>query len=89
MTESTMNALVEAGEDMGFTISARDDYSGRCMYGKTTCAVVFDSFGTLAACAAAAAADWTTHGADADVDEFIRDLKGLRLDSMGRGHVAY
>jgi hypothetical protein len=43
--------MVEAIENEGGEASIRDEYSGRGMYGRTTCAVVAESRGELYAAA--------------------------------------
>jgi hypothetical protein len=72
-------------EDMG---EIRDDYSGRCMYGKSTHAVVFDGRGDYERALIYAAYEVGNRGDD-DVEGILRELTNLATDSMGMGIVVY
>lgn len=72
-------------EDMG---EIREDYSGRCMYGKTTHAVVYDSRGDYERALIYAAYEVGARGND-DVEGILGELQNLATDSMGMGIVVY
>lgn len=72
-------------EDMG---EIREDYSGRCMYGKTTHAVVYDSRGDYERALIYAAYEVGARGDD-DVEGTLGELMNLATDSMGMGIVVY
>jgi hypothetical protein len=63
----------------------REEYSGRCMYGETTAAVVFEYPDSATRTFLDAAFE---AGVQDDYD-VVRDLKRLRTDSMGKGVVYY
>jgi len=88
MTKESMEALIDAGLDIGVAIKGREEYSGRGMNGKTTCAVVADRVVDIIAVAAQAGWAWRD-GREEDDREIVDDLSGLRLDSMGTGVVVY
>lgn len=80
-------------EDMG---EIRAGYSGRCMYGKTTHAVVFDSRGDYERALVHAAfnlgarsEDYCRPAGDPDEDQLRDELANLACDSMGLGIVVY
>lgn len=47
MDKDAAKFIVDALEFAGESAEMRDDYSGRGMYGKQTCGIVFDSIGLL------------------------------------------
>ena len=83
MTESTMRQIVTAAESDGLEVVAYEGYSGRGMYGETTCAVTASSLGAVltAVCRAVQDSD--------DPDAIAEDLRGARTDSLGREMVIY
>jgi hypothetical protein len=89
MTTETMNALLVAAEALGVKVEARQNYSGRGMFGATTCALVVPNRGILTAVAARAAAELAYAGRDDIVNDLIEDLTQLRWDSMGQDAVCY
>lgn len=90
MQQNTVELIASSAEALGVEIRVEDDYSGRGMYGKTTHAVVYSSLGDLLACCADAAMTATAEGEHEEVvAAFIRDLKQIRTDNMGRDMIAY
>lgn len=92
MEKRSMELLVDAGNSLGIDLDGREDYSGRSMYGKSTHAIVADDLAHIIAAAAMAGAGLATasgRGEDFGINEFVDDLHGLRMDSMGRRIVVY
>ena len=77
-----------SGEESDEDGEVREDYSGRCMYGETTHAVVFDSKGDYERALVRASYELGVRGSD-DVEGVLSDLDNLRTDSMGLGIVVY
>lgn len=69
--------------DYNDDLVVRNNYSGRCMYGETTTAVVGtgDLYSVIA--------DIIEDADDDSLTELAIALRGLRTDSMGRGQVWY
>jgi hypothetical protein len=95
MKIETATLLKQAADDIGVELELRDDYSGRCMYGATTAAIIGTTTDIIKATAAAAGqlgimverADHEggadeNHAAQQAMDEFMMDLDWSR-DSMG------
>lgn len=83
--------LKEASENAGNECRIREDYSGRCMNGKTTCGVVVDSVVQLLA-------DVICYVNEQLVDEenprawvglLPPDSENFRMDNMGMGVIIY
>lgn len=89
MTERTMKAILAVAESRGFEMEGHDNYSGRGMYGQTTCAVSYADEGELLVCVAQAAFRYGGARDSAAFCELTRDLEGLRHDQLGRGMIAY
>ena len=92
MTKELAEFLVKATEHCGDQeIEIRDNYSGRCMYGKTTHAVVVDSETKLLLNVIQYIKEnGQCQRADSfEALEFVPDVSGIRLsvDSMGRSSV--
>jgi hypothetical protein len=85
MTAATMNRLVAAADALDVDCRPYDDYSGRGMYGRTTCAVVVPSEAVFAALAAVAGRGLP----DAEFADFVADLRRLSSDSLGRDTIVY
>jgi hypothetical protein len=84
MTPEHADAIAKWARHMDMDISARHDYSGRGMYGKTTSGVV----GRIPAILAAAALA-VRQMADDDAFAFVDALAKTSLDSMGRESIVY
>lgn len=85
MKSEVAKAIVDAGEGSYAGVELREDYSGRGMYGKTTCAVIYEDEGAFLQCVAAAAIQVSEADQDGcSVDEFIEALGNLHRDNMGR-----
>ena len=93
MTKETANFLVMVTEHCGNQeADLRENYSGRGMYGRETCAIVVDNQMQLVS-------DLIQFMGDNVVDDNPRglaweggnipDINSLRIDSMGRGVVIY
>jgi hypothetical protein len=92
MTERTMRLLLDAAARLGYEdeVSGDAGYSGRGMFGRTTCAVTCPDHRALLACAVEAAFRLADGGATPNErDDFRREVAALRFDDMGRGTVAY
>lgn len=81
-------------EEEGHEASVREDYSGRCMYGETTPAIVTDAEGSEMAAAVFFAALKHTQGDSVDLNQrgLFEDIKSFipgRFDTMGRNNSVY
>ncbi len=87
MKEASAKAIVRAPHELGFEdeVEVHADYSGRGMYGRTTCGVSAMTMASLMASAAAASSQMD----EQKQDEFVEDLLGLALDNLGRGWIVY
>lgn len=66
-------------------ISLRDDYSGRCMYGKTCIGLDIDDMSTEQVCM-----ELAIFLVKEDEEELAERLsQGIRTDSMGLGSIVY
>lgn len=83
MTESAMNQILKVAEAEDMNVTAYEGYSGRGMYGETTCALVVSSMGEFAQAVSMATID------SDDPDVLAADLKGIRTDSLGRDIIIY
>jgi hypothetical protein len=77
-----------AQDELQTEVSARDDYSGRGMYGDTTGAVVGSLHEIIPAIALVAfnMGEDQENGPDM-FDDFIQEVSGLSQDSMGRSDI--
>lgn len=83
MTKEQANFFKEAlDNDDVYPVETRDDYSGRAMYGKTTCAVVIDGVSDLIPALLRQAQEDPASMPDFSVFK-------LRQDNMGLGIVLY
>ena len=89
MDAETAKGIVDAADIEGIEIQLREDYSGRGMYGRTTSAIVVDSWGELLAGVARYAGDLDPIEQDEQIERLCEELHTLRSDSMGRGFVVY
>ena len=85
MDAKVAQLIVEAGGD----VELREDYSGRCMYGEKTCAVVCSSFSEFVAAVAAAAGGLDPAHEDEVIEDIVLACQSLRHDQMGLGIVVY
>ena len=76
-TAETIIMYQESGD-----LELYEDYSGRGMYGETTCGIVFDNIGELLAAVAEAMLNEPEN-----ID--VHSLARVRIDSMGRGSIIY
>lgn len=86
MTESTMNALVRAARSLDIECEPYLEYSGRGMFGKTTCGVVIPTptdFTALCVVAGRATPDGGAFAA------FLGEVRKVSFDSMGHDVIAY
>ena len=88
MRIETAKALVEASNVYDVELRLYEDYSGRCMYGKTTAGVVGDLSDLLVAVAMASQTIAEVEDG-CEEDLFLRDLRGIRQDNMGRDTIWY
>lgn len=95
MTKETADYLVMVSEHCGNQeADLREDYSGRCMYGQETCAIVVDSQTQLIADLIQFMADNVCDTNEGEENQGwcggpIPDISSLRIDSMGRDVVIY
>jgi len=87
MTKLEADTLVEGLQYLNEDYEVRDDYSGRCMYGDTTYAIIVSNPLTLVA----ALGQLFIEGPQ---EEFLEadpppEFRNLKVDSMGRGVVVY
>ena len=85
MTADTMNLLTAAADALDGDCRSYDDYSGRGMYGRTTCGIVVPRESAVALLSAQAARGM----GDAEFAEFVADLRRLSSDSLGRDVIVY
>jgi hypothetical protein len=98
MTKEMAMFLVECSENAGNEASLREDYSGRGMYGRTTCGVVVDSQVQLLADVIA----WVNEQIGEEVSEVysrgvidtwnggkIPDVSSFSVDNMGNQTILY
>lgn len=84
MNKEVAKAIVSAAQEGFFDIELIKDYSGRGMYGKTTCGVVMSYDGWKSTVAEA------TSKLSGDAREnFINELKNIRTDNMGKFQYIY
>ena len=92
MKEVTAKRLYGAAKRLGYTgrdcdrderVTVQKTYSGRGMYGKTTFALCIPHASYIAMMAAGALVK------RADREEFAKEMRTLRTDSMGLGMVVY
>ena len=87
MKAITAKKIVNAAFDIGYNMEIRD-YSGRCMFGEQTTAIVYEKLGEFLGAVAYAANNSLNSDADGyDLDQFIEDLQGLRTDNMGKSDI--
>jgi hypothetical protein len=90
--KQTMEAIMEAAEYLGLDVNAREDYSGRGMYGKKTCAVSCDCLSYLFQAVALASVRVLKKQGEYrdgyDHEAFVEDVV-FSTDADGRGVVAY
>ncbi len=89
MTERLMNRIVAAARDLECDVEPYPAYSGRGMYGRTTCAVTAASTKDFSAAVCAAAFNVAGEIGPRERDEMIEEIRGLAEDSLGRGIVVY
>lgn len=80
-----MNALTAAAESLGIDCTPYEDYSGRGMYGKTTCAVTVSSIAGIAAITAIAGRSMS----EAEFAAFLAEVRSARTDELGRDTIVY
>jgi hypothetical protein len=85
MTESTMNRLAEAAQGLGIECNTYPDYRGRGMYGRTTCGVVVSNTADFAVICAAAGRSVP----EAEVSDFLAEIRNVRTDSLGLDIIVY
>lgn len=92
MRIETAKAIVEAADDLGLDgLSLRENYSGRCMYGRTTCGVRFgwtSDFIRSVAHAAILVKEKEDEEGAVQTHAFVADLR-VSIDAMGTGYIAY
>ncbi len=89
MTETSMNMIIEAAEELALEITAYRDYSGRGMYGKTTCAVVYSTMPNLMEVYSQAIENALEEGKKEELKQLRKDIKSLRTDNLGLSYIAY
>ena len=91
MTKKSMELIEEAGGHLGLEIKPREEYSGKGMYDRQTCAIVCDDIGDFVAAVAQGAINLFEENPQnyTGAANFIEDMRGLRTDSMGLGIVVY
>ena len=93
MTKEQSDFLQSVAENAGIEIDVRDTYSGRCMYGRTTFAVVVDNPLNLLGAISGYIRDVSETDNEAGTisceGKEIPDFDELRQDSMGMGSVIY
>lgn len=86
MNKGTLEILLRGAQSLDLETEGRFKYMGRGAL-QETCAIVLKSAGHLAAIAASEAAGM---GQDHDLlEEFLEDLKEVRLDCLGLKLVVY
>jgi hypothetical protein len=85
MLEATMKRLVKAGEELVIQVQECRDYSGRGMFGSTTCGVSLEASADLLPLVAKAANQLN----EDELAAFIDEVANVRTDSMGRGIIVY
>lgn len=92
MTKEMAKFLKEASENAGNECDIRENYSGRCMYGKTTCGVEVNSVAQLLADVIQYISE---HVEDDDgtptawTGPLPPDPENFRVDNMGLGIIVY
>lgn len=86
MTESTMNRLVRAARSLGVECDPYLEYSGRSMYGRTTCGVTLPGMIDYVRIAATAAVSVVPDG---EVDAFLSEIRTTKWDAMGHDVIVY
>lgn len=86
MTKEQAQFLYDAGDDSGLDVKIRDDYSGRGMFGKETCAIEGDfSMGELLC----AVIEYVRFLDEEEREEIPEMPRSFREDSMGLGIIIY
>ena len=89
MTDSIMHALSDVADNLCIELTKHNDYSGRGMYGRTTCAVSCEGYGELLRCVAQLAYEAASEEDGETYATLRRDLERLHFDSLGMGIIAY
>lgn len=84
MTAVTVDAIAEAGYEIGLDVKKRS-YSGRAMYGEKTQAIVCSDIADFVLMVSVA----SRHLNDTEAEEFDADLRRMRTDSLGHDIVVY
>ena len=87
MNKQLANKLIEASNDLGADAKLYEEYSGRGMYGETTCGVSFRDTRDMFCCIAYVAGEFEP--GSCEVEDMQDDLSSLRVDEMGRGTIYY
>ena len=89
MKEFTMSLLVEVGESIGVDIRPYENYSGRFMYGRTTCGVVCSREGYVK-CGIELAYQLGLKGVPpSEANEIMIEIAGTRIDNLGLDFIFY
>ena len=76
--------IIEAADEIGgLDLQLDDHYSGRCMYGGKTAAIIGD-LATIIRCIALAGYNFGRDDKDVEVDQFVDAMSQLSFDTMGR-----
>lgn len=89
MRKETAEAIVRAGEDLGYDLTVRENYSGRGMYGETTCGVEYDRLAHLLAAVGSACHDLGVQGREDEAIAVMDCLRHAATDNMGTGWILY
>lgn len=93
MNKHTAEMLHASAQNLGIECHLNAAYSGRGMYGRETYGLVLnntnDIHPLIADACVALAADVGAHDLIKQMNDFIKQTKKLKQDSMGRGCVYY
>ena len=88
MNREFAKMIVDNTDTWDERLSVRDGYSGRSMYGKETCGIVYDNLGDLMRGIAQTAADLAFED-ESRLEDFMEELENIRLDNMGLSMIVY
>ncbi len=90
MKKSTVELLIKTSEEIGMEdIEARFNYSGRGMFGKTTCGVVLPKINNFICLVASTVQLNLEEEKEFDIDSFIDDVSSIKQDNMGHDIIVY
>jgi hypothetical protein len=89
MKKEFAEKIVKCIGGFGKEVKIYENYSGRGMYGKETTGVVHDSINDVFTAIALVAADLEGNDEEDLVDEFVEELRRVKIDNLDCSHIIY